>query len=808
MDLLDFVGQTLDGKYHIERELGRGGMGTVYLANHLGTERPVAIKIISPQFMQRAEFVERFRREARAAGRLRHPNVVNVTDFGFADTKEGQVAYLVMEYLDGCTLGEILDEEKNLPVAWTLDILEQVCSAVHEAHTQGIIHRDLKPDNIWLEPNQRGGYTVKVLDFGIAKLEEHDESSSGSDDFPEAFKTSTPTYTSGAKTTFGGLDGDQTSVDGISETRISQLPTISKTMEQRTLASEAGTISLQPLEAEGKTAIFADGDISAEFSDRTGTKIITEKGDSRVSGSLGSSGGRSLYESKNSAELTRVGAVLGTPLYMSPEQCRGEHLDPRSDIYSLGVIAYQMLSGKTPFEGDFKEVMEAHKSLKPAPIKAPKVRRKMKGVIHQALSKEINERPRSAEALANELRSRSEGIFGLLRRALVIYSEHLPKFLTLTAFLFIVPTIFTVALVAVSFLKVSESLSSGLANTLIGVVGVGLSLANAFCGSLIIGTTSWLVTQNLVVPLRPLRIRPVLKEARTKWKRFAGAGALNAILPFLFAGLGALVGFIVFGAALGILYPVTGSVGAIFAAGAVGAVIVGILGFFGAYITWMLVPPIVMMENVRIRDAFRRSRTLTKRSFATASGAALIMFLIPAIVAGSISYVVNVSAKAFDPKPAAAKTDGTDAQTSPAPASGEPAAAPETTTAPPANVEGQSAGPVAGDTAETKKPTWNWQIPGQARKDPPKEMDMRTRIRFTILESLIQILWLPMQILVFSFSGIIVALLYLKTRLAGGESANELVERFEDDGRPTKKWQERVRARLIQSGRISSNPSR
>src|SRR3989449_11744069 len=96
--------------------------------------------LITPQFMSNEEFVERFRREARAAGRLRHPNVVDVTDFGFSDTKDGQVAYLVMEYLDGCTLGEILDEEKNLPVGWTLDILEQVCSAVHEAHTQGIIH--------------------------------------------------------------------------------------------------------------------------------------------------------------------------------------------------------------------------------------------------------------------------------------------------------------------------------------------------------------------------------------------------------------------------------------------------------------------------------------------------------------------------------------------------------------------------------------------------------------------------------------------------------------------------------------------
>src|SRR5215468_1410353 len=172
MDFADLIGQTLDDKYRIERELGRGGMGTVYLATHVGTERPVAVKVIAPQYMERIEFVERFRREARAAGRLRHPNVVDVTDFGFSDTADGTVAYLVMEYLDGCTLGEILEEEKSLPLNWTWIILEEVCSAVQEAHEQGIIHRDLKPDNIWLEPNQRGGYTVKVLDFGIAKLEE------------------------------------------------------------------------------------------------------------------------------------------------------------------------------------------------------------------------------------------------------------------------------------------------------------------------------------------------------------------------------------------------------------------------------------------------------------------------------------------------------------------------------------------------------------------------------------------------------------------------------------------------------------
>src|SRR4028118_997886 len=165
-----FIGEVLDGKYRLERLLGQGGMGAVYLATHLGTERPVALKLITPEFMRNDEFVERVKREARAAGRLRHPNVVDVTDFGFAQVGAQRVAYLVMEYLDGCTLGDVLAEESRLPLDWVVDILEQTCSAVDEAHQQGVVHRDLKPDNIWLEPNRFGGYRVKVLDFGIAKL--------------------------------------------------------------------------------------------------------------------------------------------------------------------------------------------------------------------------------------------------------------------------------------------------------------------------------------------------------------------------------------------------------------------------------------------------------------------------------------------------------------------------------------------------------------------------------------------------------------------------------------------------------------
>src|SRR5689334_10190846 len=185
--------ELLDNKYQIEQLLGQGGMGAVYRATHLGTKRTVALKVIRPQLSAHDQFVARFRREAEAAGRLRHPNVVDVTDFGLAQTTAGPVAYLVMEYLDGCTLAEIVAEEGKLPIPWVVDILEQVCAAVEAAHQAGIIHRDLKPDNIWLEPNGRGGYTVKVLDFGLVKLRETDHHASTAAPITESQATKSET---------------------------------------------------------------------------------------------------------------------------------------------------------------------------------------------------------------------------------------------------------------------------------------------------------------------------------------------------------------------------------------------------------------------------------------------------------------------------------------------------------------------------------------------------------------------------------------------------------------------------------------
>src|SRR5262245_32215160 len=162
------VGATLAGKYRIDARLNEGGMGTVYRGTHVLMDKTVAIKVLRPSLAADEKIVARFSREARAASRISHPNALSVTDFG---EDEDGIVFLVMEYLNGKTLKQVIREEGPLPLGRTVDIMRQVCDAMQAAHSQGVVHRDLKSDNIMLLSTSVGDH-AKVLDFGIAKINE------------------------------------------------------------------------------------------------------------------------------------------------------------------------------------------------------------------------------------------------------------------------------------------------------------------------------------------------------------------------------------------------------------------------------------------------------------------------------------------------------------------------------------------------------------------------------------------------------------------------------------------------------------
>jgi serine/threonine-protein kinase len=282
------IGITLDDKYRIEERLGIGGMGTVYRARHLFIDRPVALKVLNPRFVEDEAAQVRFRREAKAAGRLQHANAVAVTDFG--STSDGYV-YIVMELLEGRTLREVLAKESPLDTARAVSLMLQTAAAVAAAHEAGIIHRDLKPANIFIVQNSEVPAVVKVLDFGIAKL-------------------------------------------------------------------------------------------AAESLDEDDLKT-----------------------------LTLVGVMIGTPRYMSPEQCDGAELTPAADVYSLGVILYEMLSGVVPFSGSTPlAIAVKHASEEPrrpseyvASIPAP-----LEDVVLHALEKRPEDRPANAAEFRVELLATAE----------------------------------------------------------------------------------------------------------------------------------------------------------------------------------------------------------------------------------------------------------------------------------------------------------------------------------------------------------------------------------------------------------------
>ncbi len=608
MDPDPYIGQVLDEKYRLERLLGRGGMGAVYLATHLGTERYVALKLITPQFMRNEEFVARFKREARAAGRLRHPNVVDVTDFGFAHAGTETVAYLVMDYLDGCTLGDVLLEEKRLPLDWVVDILEQVCSAVHEAHQQGIVHRDLKPENIWLEPNRLGSYRVKVLDFGIAKLAEAELNTDATADTTPPGAELSPPVPAALGVAATSLRSRSTAVAAREETRAGdpELETetliYSEDQAKRPAALEAPTIAAA---READTEIFEtrDADVESNTLLRQSTAAPVDDDRTLMFGkttrqALSDQFTKLRTNSTRGLELTRIGAIMGTPLYMSPEQCAGKSLDARSDIYSLGVIAYQMLAGEPPFAGVTGNVMQEHINTPPPPLRErnKKIPKRAAQVVMGALSKQPEDRPQTAFAFGSSLRGQAEGIGSLYRRAFSLYSEYFPKFVKLSLIAHIPVFITTLMLIAFELAENTQPKGWGLLKILF-ICGIALSgllqvVAYFLAAATISGMTALIVTQLTLAPLRPVELRLAFALLKRRWR------------PFLRTSIRVTLRIVL---------------------GYVLLVIPGIV----MSIRYALYAPVVLMEGLEKKAAMRRARELASRSWRTIIIVVVLQFLIP-----------------------------------------------------------------------------------------------------------------------------------------------------------------------------------
>ncbi|MBX9679222.1 MAG: protein kinase [Gemmataceae bacterium] len=267
------------GPYRIVKELGRGGMGAVYAALDTRLDRQLALKVMLPQFAANPSAKERFLREARAAAKITHDNVVTVYE---ADERDG-VPYIAMQFLQGYPLDEYLKKKGNPSIPQVLRIARETAAGLAAAHKIGLVHRDIKPGNLWLEaPHGR----VKVLDFGLAK----------------------------------------------------------------------------PVDAE--------------------------------------------------SELTRSGAVVGTPAYMSPEQARGEKVDHRTDLFSLGGVLYRLATGRLPFQGPTTmAVLMALGTEEPPPVRDlnPNVPESLADLIHQLLAKKADARPPSAADVVKRVRGIAEG---------------------------------------------------------------------------------------------------------------------------------------------------------------------------------------------------------------------------------------------------------------------------------------------------------------------------------------------------------------------------------------------------------------
>ncbi len=311
------------------------------------------------------------------------------------------------------------------------------------------------------------------------------------------------------------------------------------------------------------------------------------------------SGSRTTLSGGNSqgAELTRVGAIMGTPLYMSPEQCASKSLDARSDIYSLGVIAYQMLTGQTPFSGDTPSVMREHLENSPPYLRTQnkKIKERVANVVMSALAKAPAD-PQTAAAFASALRAQAEGIGSLYRRALTLYTEHFPKFLKLSVVAHIPVIILTFVLIGLGLAEDAQPRGWGVGRILIiaAIVLVGLSqiIAYFLASAVISGITAIIVTQLSVAPLRPVELHSAFKVLKRRWK------------PFIKTAIGVTIRIVI---------------------GLILLVIPGLV----MQVRYALYGPVVLIEGLEKKAARLRARELASRSWKTVIIVSILQFIIP-----------------------------------------------------------------------------------------------------------------------------------------------------------------------------------
>ena len=350
--------RVLDGKLELERRLGEGGMGAVYRARHLVLGRLFAVKLIRRTMPRDEAYVVRFRAEAAALGRLKHPSIVDVSDFG-VDARNGGVPYLVMELLDGVSLADHCEQVGPMTLEAAVPILAGIADAVDFAHQGGILHRDLKPQNV-LVCRDGSRLRVKLLDFGLARL----HSPSGAT--PTGLSVATPTGLQSAPPLWFGAD---VVPDGFTETA-------------------------DPHQRPGGALGTGEAD------------TITNNGSSRASDSLLDTGalGSPVLGPVSPGE-TQPGELVGTPAYMAPERFGGGAASSASDVYALGIVAYYLVTGRTPFSGSLGAIARGHmrEPVPPPSSINPLIPPAADQAILRALGKRPEERPPTAAVLVQEL---------------------------------------------------------------------------------------------------------------------------------------------------------------------------------------------------------------------------------------------------------------------------------------------------------------------------------------------------------------------------------------------------------------------